>query len=57
MWVSDLRASLRFSAAISIFMISGLNVRMVAVVFIAVFVSVVGVLRPSRREAGMLRLL
>jgi len=32
-------------------MISGFNVRMVAVVFMAVFVSVVGVVWPSRRAA------
>ena len=38
-----------FSAAISILMISGFSVRMVAVVFMAVFVSVVGVVWPSRR--------
>jgi len=32
-------------------MISGFNVRMVAAVFMAVFVSVVGVVWPSRRAA------
>jgi len=33
----------------SIFMISGFGVRMVAVIFMAVFVSVVGVVWPRRR--------
>lgn len=41
-----------FSVIISIFIISGFNVKMVAVVFSAVFVSVVGVMWPSIRAAA-----